>query len=180
MWLDRLSGNNSSSASTPLPQNRSYSPGPRRPTYLGPGAAARPSFSQRSSSLYLGSKSNLSTTSINSNRAPNGSALKNEIIAPGEFPDPLKILAEVVGHPLPDQPVGGNANYGDEEVDRPSILVEDINFDGLSLNEFSQVDLSNREDEEQSLAFSAQTAEECEYVCPFAAKRVSDLKHPNR
>lgn len=180
MWLDRFSGNNSPSASTSLPQNRSYSPGPRRPTYLGPGAAARPSFSQRSSSLYLGPKSNLSTASINSNRAPNGSALKNEIIAPGEFPDPLKILAEVVGHPLPDQPAGGDSKDGDEEVDRPSSLVEDIDFEGLSLYEFSQVDISNREEEEQSLGFSAQTTEECEYVCPHAAKGVSDLKQPNR
>lgn len=175
MWLDRFSGNNSPSASAPPPQNRSYSPGPRRPIYLGPGAAARPSFSQRSSSLYLASKSNLSTTSVNSTRAPNGSALKNEIIAPGEFPDPLEILAEVVGHPLPEQPSGENTRDGDEEAERPSCLVEDVDFEGLSLHEFSQVDFSSKDDEQRGLGYSAQTAAECEYVCPCAAKKALDL-----
>ena len=166
MWLDRFSGYNSPSASTPPTQNRSYSPSPRRHIYLGPGAAVRPSLSQRSSAFYQASKSNLSTTSVNSTRAPNGSALKNEIIAPGESPDPLKILAEVVGHPLPEQPSRENTRDGHEEAERPSTLIEVVDFEGLSLQEFSQVDFSNRGDEQWDLGFSAQTALECEYVCP--------------
>lgn len=175
MWLDRFSGHNSSSASVPTPQIRSYSPSPRRPIHLGPGAAGRPSLSQRSSALYLASKSNLSTASVNSTRAPNGSALKNEITAPGEFPDPLKILAEVVGHPLPEQPTRETTRDDNDEAERPSTLIEDVDFEGLSLQEFSQVDFSTREDEQWDLGFSIQTATECEYVCPCAAKRVSSL-----
>lgn len=172
MWLDRFSGHNSPSASAPPPHNRSYSPSPRRPIHLGPGSAARPSLSQRSSALYLASKSNLSSTSVNSTRATNGSALKNEIIAPGEFPDPVKILAEVVGHPLPEQPSGEKTRDGEEEeAERPSTLIEDIDFGGLSLREFSQVD-SFQEDELWALEFGAQTAAECEYVCPRAVTRV--------
>lgn len=168
MWLDRFSGHNSPSAPVPPPQNRSYSPSPRRPIHLAPGAAARPSLSHRSSALYAASKSNLSTTSVNSTRAPNGSALKNEITAPDQFPDPLKILAEVVGHPLPEQPSGENIRDGNDKAERPSILIEDVDFEGLSLQEFVQVDFAKREVEQSVLGFSAQTAAECEYVCPYA------------
>jgi vacuolar protein sorting-associated protein 52 len=177
MWLDRFSGNNPSSASPPQPSIRSYSPGPRRPSLLRPGTAARPSFSQRSSSLYLGSKSNLSTASINSARVPNGSTLKNEIVPPGEFPDPLTILAEVVGQPLLDQ-TSETIKDGEEEADRPSILTENVDFEGMSLHEFVQLDLSDKGDEQQGLGFSPQTVEECEYVCPCATKSVSGLTQP--
>lgn len=174
MWLDRFSGSNPPSASPPPPANRSYSPGPRRSSHLGPGTAARPSFSHRSSSLYLGSKSNLSNTSVNSARVPNGSALRNEVIPPGEFPDPLKILAEVVGRPLPEQK-SETIKGGEKEADRPSLLTEDVDFEGMSLHEFVQLDLSDKAGDQRSLGFSAQTVEECEYVCPCATKRVSVL-----
>lgn len=175
MWLDRFSGHNSPSISNPTPQNRSYSPSPRRPIHLGPGTAARPSLTHRSSALYSASKSNLSTTSVNSTRAPNGSALKNEITAPGEFSDPLKILAEILGHPPPEQPSRENNQDGGEQAKRPSILIEDVHFEGLSLQEFSQVDLFAEEDGESDLGFSAQTAAECEYVCPCTAQRILNL-----
>lgn len=175
MWLDRFSGHNSPSVSNHTPQNRSYSPSPRRPIHLGPGAAARPSLTHRSSALYSASKSNLSTTSVNSTRAPNGSALKNEITAPSEFSDPLKLLAKIVGHPPPEQPSRENNRDGDEHVKRPSTLIENVDFEGLSLQEFSKVDFSAEEDGKWDLGFSAQTAAECEYVCPCAAKRISNL-----
>lgn len=175
MWLDRFSGNNSPSASIPPPHNRSYSPGTRRPIHLGPNAAARPNFSQRSSSLYLGSKSNLSTTSINSNRAPNGSALKNEITPPGELSDPLKVLAEILGRHLPSQPPKKTTKFDVEDVDRPTCLIEDVNFDGLSLYEFSQADFPPENEEQRRVRFSVPSARECEYVLPSAFECMSNL-----
>ena len=175
MWLDRFSGHNSPSVSNPIPQNRSYSPSPRRPIHLGPGTAARPSLTHRSSALYSASKSNLSTTSVNSTRAPNRSALKNEITAPGEFSDPLKILAEIVGHPPPEQPLREDNQVGGEQAKRPSTLIEDVDFEGLSLEEFSLVSFSAEEDRQWNLGSTAQTAAECEYVCPCAAQRILNL-----
>ena len=80
-----------------------------------------------------------------------------------------------MGHPPPDQPSGENTQDGDEQAKRPSTLIEDVDFEGLSLREFSQFDFSAGEDEQWDLGFSAQTAEECEYVCPCAAKRISNL-----
>lgn len=175
MWLDRFSGHNTPSLSNSIPQNRSYSPSPRRPIHLGPGTAARPSLTHRSSALYSASKSNLSSTSVNSTRAPNGSALKNEITAPGEFSDPLKILAEIVGHPPLEQPSRENNHDGGEEAQRPSTLIEDVDFQGLSIDEFSLVDISAEEDRQWDLGSNSQTAAECEYVCPGAAQRILNL-----
>ena len=166
MWLDRLSGNHSASAGVPPPQVKSYSPSPRRPIHLGPGAAARPSLSHRSSALYLGSKSNLSTTSVDSARALNGSALKNEIIEPDESSDPLKALEEILGRHIPEQPLEKKTIVGDEGFDRPSYLVEDVDFEGLSLQEFSQLGFLTGydDDDERELELLTPTAEECEYV----------------
>ncbi len=177
MWLDRFSGNNTPLPAAPLSQNRSYSP--RRPSHLGPGTAARPSFSQRSSSLYLGSKSNLSTTSINS-RVPNGSALKNEIPPPGDFPDPLQALADVVGRPLPEQLLETNIKDGEEGPHKPSCLIQDVDFQGLSLHDFAKVDFPTGDDEQPGIESNAQRAEECEYVCPIYREEGVGSNAPRR
>lgn len=157
MWLDRLSGKDSNSGSPPPPQNRSYSP--RRPSHLGPGAATRPGFSPRSSSLQLGSKSNTSTTSINSFRVPNGSTLKQQITPPADVTNPLEVLAEIVGGSLDVQHLQDEKNEEDLST-RPSFLVEEVEFNGLGIYEF----IPEVEERGDGSNIVTQAVDECEYV----------------
>ncbi len=155
MWLDRFSSQSTPSGSPP-PQSRSYSPVPRRPSHLGPGAASRPSFSPRSSSLNV-AKFNSSSTSLSSPRLPNGSGLKQQVVPPADIADPSKTLEDIVGKPL------GRADYDDtngDVVQKPSEIVEDIKFDDLGLQDF----LEGKDDVVEGDS-TAQSAEECEYVC---------------
>lgn len=168
MWLDRFSGKDSNSGSPP-PQNRSYSP--RRPSHLGPGAATRPGFSPRSSSLQLGLKSNASTTSINSSRVPNGSTLKQQITPPADVTDPLDVLAEIVGGPL----IGQTLQNGKSEMDlftKPPSLVEEVHFNGLGIHDFIQ-EVEEREDDSNIVT---QAVDECEYVCSITRALSISLK----
>ncbi|KAK4694546.1 vacuolar protein sorting-associated protein 52, partial [Lecanoromycetidae sp. Uapishka_2] len=133
MWLDRLSGHSTPSGP---PSNRSFSPAPQRPSQLGPGAASRPGFSPRSSSLNVSAKFNSSTTSLNSPRLPNGSSLKQQVTRPVDFTDPLKLLEEVIGKPLQDTD-GQKGIMQDGRVhEKPDELTGDIEFNGLGLQEF--------------------------------------------
>ena len=164
MWLDRFSGQ-STPAGSPPPQNRSYSLAPRRPSHLVPGAGPRPGFSPRTSSLNV-AKLNSSTTSLNSPRLPNGSGLKQQVIPPNDSPDPLKVLEEIVGKPLSEE---SHEVANDDVGDKPSELLQDVDFDGLGLHDFLHGDTSGLIDQGDSIA---QTAEECEYVCSHGAVRV--------
>ena len=167
MWLDRFSANPTPTGSPP-PQQRSFSPGPRRPNLLGHGAGPRPAFSPRSSSLNVSGKLNWSTTSLNSPRLPNGSGLKQEITPPADSIDPLKVLEDIVGKPL-------HASDGENEdlrngarLERPGELVEDIDFGGLGLQDF--LEREENEDVSDVLIETTQSAEECEYVCSSLAR----------
>lgn len=167
MWLDRFSGNNtpSNSLPPPSPQIRSYSPAPRRPSHLTPGTSRRPSYSPRASSPKLGA-GNASKISSNSTRIPNGSTLKQQII-PSDLIDPLEILAEVIGKPLPKKQSQSDNGTGQVfgEFQKPTQLVEDVEFKGLSLHEFASA-FDGSEDEKLAKPINpAQTVEECEYVC---------------
>lgn len=143
MWgLDRFSGHSTPSGSPP-PQNRSFSPAPRRPSHLGAGLAARPAHSPRSSSLNVSGKYSSSTTSLNSTRLPNGSGLKQQITTPADFTNPLKLLEEIVGRPIPgEDEVDGEEGEG--QLGKPTELVEDIDFGGLSIHDFLE-DEDNRD-----------------------------------
>lgn len=164
MWgLDRFSGH-STPAGSPPPQNRSLSPAPRRPSHLGPGLAARPSHSPRSSSLNISSKYNSSTTSLNSPRLPNGSGLKQQITPPADFTDPLKSLEQLVGRSISD----GDETHEDDghaQLEKPVELVEDVDFRGRSIQDFLE-----DEDERHGISSldpsrdTAQCVMECEYV----------------
>lgn len=178
MWLDRFSSqNNTPSGSPPPPQNRSYSPGPRRSNYLVPELSNRPGFTPRSSSLQPGSRSNASTTSLASSRLiPNGSTLKQQITPPDDLVDPLQVLADVVGKPLVVlQSENGDIQYG-EEIERPKQLVEEVDFNGLSLQEFARQDLKKNHLGEGQYEISEQTVEECEYVYSFEMCTNMDLR----
>ena len=164
MWgLDRFSGH-STPAGSPPPQNRSFSPAPRRPSHLGPGLAARPPHSPRSSYLNVSSKYNSSTTSLNSPRLPNGSGLKQQITPPADFTDPLRSLEQLVGRSISD----GDETHEEDahaQLEKPAELVEDVDFRGRSIHDFL-------EDEDEphgirSLDSSRDTPQsvmECEYV----------------
>ncbi|MCJ1471258.1 hypothetical protein MMC07_009906 [Pseudocyphellaria aurata] len=162
MWLDRFSGNNTPSGSPPPSQNRSYSPAPRRSGHLAPGTSVRPSQNSRSSSSQLGVKSNASTTSLNSAKVTHGSTLKQQITPPADVADPLKVLAAVVGKSLPPEGLNNGGAHGDVEFQKPSHLVEDIEFNGLSLKEFALVDRSDEAEDGLNSVTTVQTVEEYE------------------
>ena len=168
MWgLDRFSGHSTPSGSPP-PQNRSFSPAPpRRPSHLGPGLAARPPHSPRSSSFNVSSKYNSSTTSLNSQRLPNGSGLKQQITPPADVTDPLQLLEEILGRSLSDQDERHGEN-GRVQLEKPAELVDDVDFGGRSIQDFLK-DEEERDDvgSLDSGGDSVQNAMECEYVYSF-------------
>lgn len=169
MWLDRFSSqNNTPSGSPPPPQNRSYSPAPRRSSHLVPELSKRPSFTTRNSSLQLGSRSNASTASLASTRPIlNGSALKQQVTPPDDLVEPLQVLADVVGKPLVVLPSENDDGQYGEDIKRPKQLVEEVDFNGLSLQEFVRQDSNKINRVERQYEISEQTVEECEYVCSF-------------
>lgn len=164
MWLDRFSGHSTPSGSPPPPQQRSYSPGPRRPTHLAPGPTLRPGFSPRTSSLSIAVNSNASTTSLASNsRLTNGSALKQQVTPPPDVAEPLDVLEKVVGLSLHRDGVRNGLSEDSTVLNKPTSLVEGIEFDGLSLHEFAEAETDgvNGGAEQQ---YTVQPVEECEYV----------------
>ena len=160
MWgLDRFSGHSTPSGSPP-PQNRSFSPAPRHPSNLGPGLAARPPHSPRSSSFNVSSKYNTSTASLNSPRLPNGSGLKQQITPPADFTDPLRLLEDIIGRPIPDEEERDGED-GRVQLEKPAELVEDVDFGGRSIQDFLK---GEEERDLDSSGDTAQSAMECEYV----------------
>jgi hypothetical protein len=157
MWLDRLSGHSTPAAtpsgSPPPPANRSYSPAARRPSHLGPAAAAqRPGFNPRSSSLSL--NSNDSTTSLlASSRRPNGSGLKQSVTV-ADAPHPLDVLEKLLGSEGKDvSKPQANGNFAARED-----FELELDFEDLSLREFAsrRSPFSKKEH-----AYTTQTVEEC-------------------
>lgn len=161
MWLDRFSGH---SGSPPPPQQRSYSPGPRRPTHLAPGPAQRPGFSPRTSSLSIAVNSNASTTSLAStSRLTNGSALKQQITPPPNVADPLDVLEEVVGLSLHRRSASNGLSDDSTFLNKPTSLIDIIEFDGLSLHDFARAEVEGVSAGEKQ-QYAVQPVEECEYV----------------
>lgn len=60
----------------------------------------------------------------------------------------------------------GDWQYG-EDIKRPKQLVEEVNFNGLSLQEFVRQEPSKISRGEGQHEISEQTVEECEYVYSF-------------
>ena len=165
MFLDRFSALPGSSTS-PATSQRSYSPAPRRPNHLASGLS-RPPLNPRSSSLTsLVSKANSSTNSLpGTSRLPIGSSLKQSMTAPPDAEAPILVLEKIVGASL------HKYEESEEEqphpIQRPEELIEDVDFDGLSLTEFAKTGFYNEdlEDLEDELDLErVQSAEECEYV----------------
>lgn len=167
MWLDRFSAHSTPSA-TPPPQGRSYSPAPRRP-YLTPGAALpRSGTNPRSASLLSLASSASSTTDLPAARIPNGSALRNQVYAapPDNVPDPVQVLESIIGVPLKKKELEPGDEDGELSINRPSELVEDVDFDGLSLEAFLEADGGDLQTRHPSNTHihSAQPIDECTLV----------------
>jgi hypothetical protein len=171
MWLDRFSAQSTPSGSPPPPQNRSYSPAPRRPSHLAPLALpARPSFSPRSSSLSLAS--NVSTSSLPGTSRPlNGSTLRQSVTnAPDGAADPLGVLQKIIGTPLKSR--GAERPYNPSGSPVPSQIVEDVDFGDLSLQEFVRLNDEPPTTRNIVHAYSALSVEECTFMAhhtPYAS-----------
>ncbi|KAL3478796.1 Sac2 family-domain-containing protein [Aspergillus californicus] len=141
MWLDRIAGH--STPSGPQLDSRGPSPIPQRPSsYLSPNRQnSRPGLSRPGSSLSALVSPNASTASLPTvARIPEESTLKQDATArnrPSDVADPLDVLNGIIrkrnGEPKADSSVQDSA----PEV-KPTKLVEDIDFEGLSLEEFVQ------------------------------------------
>ncbi|KAK4544619.1 hypothetical protein LTR36_004191 [Oleoguttula mirabilis] len=138
MWLERFSGQSSQSTPSGSP-NRAFSPAPRRSVQLGPSTLPRrPGLAPRTSSLSVasfgGSVESLPATA----RIPNGTNLRNELAGSpaGDVSDPLDVLQQILG-PLKQEetPLPNGVHVEDEQPARP---VEEIEFGGLSLEEFAE------------------------------------------
>lgn len=98
---------------------------------------------------------------------PNGSGLKQQITPPAEFTDPLKLLEDIIGRPIP----GENEGHEEEDLghgEKPTELVKDVEFDGRSIHEFMEgEDESDGVGTLKSVDDAAQSAMECEYVYSY-------------
>lgn len=157
MWLDRLSSNSTVSGSPPAAAaaNRPLSSASRRGTGLAASNSApqRPSFNPRSSSLSL--ISNDSTASLlASSRRQNGSVLKQSSAVVRDAPDPLLVLAKLLG-----SEEGSAKARSSNRTDHTIESDFELDFDGLTLQEFVKI-LPFREED----AYKPQTVEECMYT----------------
>ena len=129
MWLDRLSTH---ATPNPSPPGRTSFQNVRRSSQLP--VHPRPGYSPRSSSLNVG-RPNGSSASFNSPRLnANGSTLRQELTPAPDLTDPLAVLEQIVGKSLRQDEKEGAPS--EDEAAKPQDLVQDINFDDLSLEEF--------------------------------------------
>lgn len=133
MWRDRISGQ-----STPTGANRNPSL-PRRSSQLSPSPYGnRPGAPSRNSSTSLLLSPSDSTTSLQGTaRPPNGLSLRQtsaQRSRPAVVPDPLEVLNGLIRKVK--QQEKDVPQLLKQLESRPTELVETINFDGLSLEEF--------------------------------------------
>ena len=85
--------------------------------------------------------------------------MRQEIVPPPDLTDPLAVLDEIVGKSF-----RGTDSNGVEAVslDKSAEHVEDIDFAGLSLQDFAAVEDTAPENQPGSIL----SIEECEYVYP--------------
>lgn len=163
MWgLDRLSAYSTPSG-TPPPRRDSYSPAPRRgypPS--GPGALpTRPGLVPRTSSLSLISPTASTTSLPPSARVPNGGPRRRPTGGvPHNGPDPVKVLASIMGG-LPRKPLVGSGEKDQAIPQKPEVMVEEIDFAGLSLQDFAAAAPREHKPTISVHTHSAQSIEEC-------------------
>jgi hypothetical protein len=157
MWVERRSSQ-STPSQTP-PQSRPYSPAQRRPQGPGP-LPPRPSLNPRDTSLSLLSTPNISVTHLPANaRIPAGSSLRNEIRnpTPDNVADPLDVLSNILGKPSRSKSTNGD----DRDMKIPTELVADIDFEGLSLEDFVKQGSIQEEKVPDVHSYTTRSIEEC-------------------
>ncbi|KAF2472896.1 Vps52-domain-containing protein [Lindgomyces ingoldianus] len=165
MWLDRFSAHSTPSG-TPPPRGQSYSPAPRRPYQAsGPGPLPpRPGINPRSSSLSLVSPSSSSTSLPSTSRLPNGAGRRRQGTGgvPPNVSDPLQVLEAILGRPPRKPPVIKGDEIAEPVPKKPEEVVEDIDFGGLSLQEFAAIESDTPEIRHSSPVhtYSTQSVEE--------------------
>ncbi|KAL4891633.1 Vps52-domain-containing protein [Aspergillus ambiguus] len=138
MWLDRISGH--STPSGPQADSRSNSPLPRRSSSrLSPYAPSnsRPGTARQGSSLSVLLTPNDSTASLPATARGDGSAFKQNAARsrPSDVADPLEVLNGILGKQKNE--ARDSSTSLDSIADaKPAQLVDDIDFGGLSLEEF--------------------------------------------
>lgn len=172
MWgLDRLSAYSTPSG-TPPPRRDSYSPAPRRGyPAQGPGPLPpRPGLLPRASSLSLISPGSSTTSLPGSARGPNGAPRRRPTGgAAHQGPDPVQVLASIMGG-LPRQPLPGNGEKDQAIPKKPEVVVvEEIDFGGLSLQDFAAAEPKENDRSTPVYTYSAQSVEEC--TCSFPTSR---------
>ncbi|KAB8221662.1 Sac2 family-domain-containing protein [Aspergillus novoparasiticus] len=138
MWLDRMSGH--STPSGPQIDSRSNSPLPRRSTSrLSPYAQnSRPQPSRPGSSLSNLLTPSDSTTSLSATQRADDTALKQfpAKTRPSNVADPLDVLNDIIGK-RKEKLAGAESPVLSSTLEtKPSQLVAEIDFGGLSLEEF--------------------------------------------
>lgn len=139
MWVDRISGHSTPSGLSP--NDRSYSPANRRPSHLSPSPqTGRPGLARKGSSFLSQTLSpSDSTASLpGTAQSANGSALKQGAAKPrpSDVQDPIEVLNGITGKSKKDGPASENAGSVARLDTKPERLVDDIDFGGLSLQEF--------------------------------------------
>jgi hypothetical protein len=169
MWgLDRLS-----SYSTPTgtpPRRDSYSPAPRR-GYPARGPSplpARPGLVPRTTSLSLISPTGSTTNLPAGARAPNGGPRRRPTGGLHHGPDPVQVLASIMGG-LPRKPLAGDREKDEYIPQKPEVMVDVINFGGLSLHDFAAEAPRERQQPTSVYTCSAQSVEEC--MCSTSVSR---------
>ncbi|EHA26286.1 hypothetical protein ASPNIDRAFT_55469 [Aspergillus niger ATCC 1015] len=134
MWLDRISGH--ATPSGPQFDSRSSSPLPRRTSSrLAPTPQNnRPASSRQGSALSLLSTPNDSSTSLSAPARGEGSSPKPSATRPrpSDVADPLEVLNGIIGK----QGKTRDSSPASVAELKPPELVEDIDFHGLSLEDF--------------------------------------------
>ncbi|KAL4961297.1 Sac2 family-domain-containing protein [Aspergillus stella-maris] len=140
MWLDRIAGHSTPDRGpSPIPQRSSSHLSPNRQN-------SRPGLSRPGSSLSALVSPSASTTSLPAvPPVPEEYTLKQNATSgkrPSNVADPLEVLNSIIKK----QNEGSKTDGSVEEVKstKPSQLVEDIDFGGLSLEEFAQKPEPNR------------------------------------
>ena len=146
-WLDRLAPGSS-------PASRRGSPAPRnKPAPL----PTRPGLDSRTTTLSsLVRSSSYSSSLITAGRTEGVASRHISEPSPGAR-NPLDVLGEILGKPVDETEEEGDDTENDLDIDK---LEDDIDFGGLSLNEYLEAPAS-KQPSAQITVRSIQTAEEC-------------------
>lgn len=167
MWLDRLSGHSTPSGTPPpLPPSSNRHPSPsQRPSRTSSSQGFRSALNPRSSSTSLLLTPSDSTASLppTARNSSNGAPQKSVFLRtpPSEVASPLEVLTGIIGKKSSDQ-------SAEAPAEKPTQLVEAIDFGDLSLEEFA-----NRGKSSGGLLSSkdgAGTIEQCRYTANYSTE----------